>query len=399
LTRSPKIMRASLPPPSGFSDNPEYMQHWLRAKAEDDRRGQEEEKTRQETLKLERRKIEQAILADSLRAGVPPHMLPLLFAGMNGAGAANVSSTQDMIQEWAQASGSPRSHDQSTFPGPRITPLPPLARYPQTAATGPQSDLPVMHSTLHATFSQSIPPDTATSAAHIGSSQSATAGALRPAGRPARVVEEPAQGLTPPNFTSMRQSNASQPPPQRQRPAAIRTGPRSRRSSPSISFHHWVPPQAHMQAKGQNSSSRKRKSSYSHHPQVPTSSTRSSDMPAGTASSEDRKSLIEDTLKISPRSQHQRHQSNISCSYESREEDCPGPATPVEQLAAAPESRRDQIHHGDIKHEEDRTSPDREVQEQHLRQELASDNESLSTPSLHTGRSIKSGGTSGLDRP
>jgi hypothetical protein len=30
---------------------------------------------------------------------------------------------------------------------------------------------------------------------------------------------------------------------------------------------------------------------------------------------------------------------------------------------------------------------------------LASDNESLSTPSLDTGMSTKSGGTSGLDRP
>lgn len=97
-----------LPPHPDLSQGPEQMQHWLHAKAEEERRLQEEEKTRQETLKLEQRKVEQAILTDALRADVPPHLVPTIFAGMNGDGRscqASAAAHQCMAQMHQIGSG------------------------------------------------------------------------------------------------------------------------------------------------------------------------------------------------------------------------------------------------------------------------------------------------------
>ena len=82
--------------PSQWTGQDESMRSWLHAKSEEDRRKQEEEKTRQESLRLEQRKIEQNILQESLRGGIPPPMVPMVFASMGGS---NMSS---MSVEWAQ---------------------------------------------------------------------------------------------------------------------------------------------------------------------------------------------------------------------------------------------------------------------------------------------------------
>ncbi|KAL9094649.1 MAG: hypothetical protein Q9163_006543, partial [Psora crenata] len=74
----------------------ESMRSWLHAKSQEDRRKQEEEKTRQEGLRLEQRKIEQSMLQESLRGGIPPPMVPMVFASMGGANVSNMSV------EWAQ---------------------------------------------------------------------------------------------------------------------------------------------------------------------------------------------------------------------------------------------------------------------------------------------------------
>lgn len=392
LTRLPKSMPAPMPPAPGYSEGPEQMQHWLQAKTEDDRRSQEEEKTRQEALKLEQRKVEQAILADSLRAGVPPHMLPLLFTGLC-AGNAISNSTQDMIQQSAVQTSraeSPRSRFQPAFQGPGIsTTFPPLAQPP----AGSQRDLPAVNPTLHATAAQNVPPRTENSAANLPPSHSATAGILKPVGHLARPVEVPGQAPTPPNFPSITHATASQ---QQQQNAAIRNDSMPRRSSPSISFHHWVPPQAHMQADGQISSSRKRKSSYPHHHQAPPPSIHSSDTPARAAPSDIKRSVGE-ISGTSPRSQHHRHLNEMSGLYESRERDYPGQTALVEQTAAGLVHRNEQERQRGIKHEEDRRSPDREAQDQPS-QTLTSDKENLSMPSLGTGVSTRPGGTGNHDR-
>lgn len=100
--RQPSVMGASLgalpAPPSQWQgqDHPDSMRNWLTAKAEEDRRKQEEEKTRQETMRLDQRKIEQTMLRESLQGGIPPVMVPLIFAGMGG-GALPAQTL-----EWAQ---------------------------------------------------------------------------------------------------------------------------------------------------------------------------------------------------------------------------------------------------------------------------------------------------------
>ncbi|KAL9634346.1 MAG: hypothetical protein Q9164_004146 [Protoblastenia rupestris] len=82
--------------PSQWAGQDESMRSWLHAKSEEDRRKQEEEKTRQEGLRLEQRKIEQNMLSESLRGGIPPPMVPMVFASMGGANVSNMSV------EWAQ---------------------------------------------------------------------------------------------------------------------------------------------------------------------------------------------------------------------------------------------------------------------------------------------------------
>ncbi|ORY64031.1 uncharacterized protein BCR38DRAFT_485172 [Pseudomassariella vexata] len=62
----------------------ESMRNWLIAKTEEERRRQEEEKTRQEGYRLEQRKLEHDMLRTSLDRGIPPPMVPVVFAGMSG---------------------------------------------------------------------------------------------------------------------------------------------------------------------------------------------------------------------------------------------------------------------------------------------------------------------------
>ncbi|KAJ5493221.1 hypothetical protein N7539_001967 [Penicillium diatomitis] len=67
----------------------EALRHYLRAWQwaiawEESRRGQELEKSRQEAMKLERRKIEHGILVDALCAGMSPDLCPALMDSMNG---------------------------------------------------------------------------------------------------------------------------------------------------------------------------------------------------------------------------------------------------------------------------------------------------------------------------
>jgi hypothetical protein len=87
----------SLPPaPPQWQGGEDGMRNWLAAKAEEERRRQEEERTRQESLKLEQRKIEQSMLRESMQGGVPPHLVPIIFAGIGGGNLANISA------EWIQ---------------------------------------------------------------------------------------------------------------------------------------------------------------------------------------------------------------------------------------------------------------------------------------------------------
>ena len=94
-----------LPAPPYRQQGEEPMRSWLHAKAEEEKRRQEEEKrkqeeerTRQEELRLDQRKVEQEILRQSLSGGVPPALIPILFAGIGGGGAP----VSQAALEWAQ---------------------------------------------------------------------------------------------------------------------------------------------------------------------------------------------------------------------------------------------------------------------------------------------------------
>ena len=89
----------SLPaaPPGGWQGQDESMRSWLQAHSEENRRKQEEEKTRQEDLRLQQRKVEQNMLTESIRSSIPPPMIPLIFAGIGGGG-----NVQNLGVDWAQ---------------------------------------------------------------------------------------------------------------------------------------------------------------------------------------------------------------------------------------------------------------------------------------------------------
>jgi len=92
---APLLGQLPAPPPQ-WTGQDESMRNWLQAKAEEDRRKQEEERTKQENLRLDQRKVEQSMLRESLQGGVPPPMVPLIFAGMGGG------NLPGHTLEWAQ---------------------------------------------------------------------------------------------------------------------------------------------------------------------------------------------------------------------------------------------------------------------------------------------------------
>ncbi|CAN8103697.1 unnamed protein product [Discula destructiva] len=106
-----------LPPPPGWQTSEEAMRAWLHAKAEEDKRRQEEERTNQERFRLEQRKTEYEILRASLQGGIPPPAVPMIFAGMGGA------TLPPAALEWAQVFTTQQSqhqhqHQHQLLPGP-----------------------------------------------------------------------------------------------------------------------------------------------------------------------------------------------------------------------------------------------------------------------------------------
>ena len=133
-------------PPAQWQGADESMRNWLQAKAEEDRRKQEEERTRQETLRLEQFKIGQTMLRESLQGGVPPYMVPMVFAGMGGGNLptaslewaqhymAQISLQQQQQQQQIQQQQQQHQHQQPSLP-PQATPD---LRRDSRMITGPQ---------------------------------------------------------------------------------------------------------------------------------------------------------------------------------------------------------------------------------------------------------------------
>jgi hypothetical protein len=105
--------------PTAPSWHEESMKAWLVAKAEEDKRRQEEERTRQESYRLEQRRVEHEILRTSLQGGIPPPLVPVVFAGMGGG------ILPPAALEWAQQymmSQSQQPHPPALMPPGPVSP-------------------------------------------------------------------------------------------------------------------------------------------------------------------------------------------------------------------------------------------------------------------------------------
>ncbi|KAJ5467628.1 hypothetical protein N7475_005380 [Penicillium sp. IBT 31633x] len=117
-----------LVPPFGYNRK-EEMKIWLNTKAEEDRLKQEEERSYQANVVLEQRRIEQEVINDCLRAGVPPNLVPLVFQGIYTTGA-NLRLAAELQRHWsspANARPVPAMPKQPSYPVPAHSesPLPP----------------------------------------------------------------------------------------------------------------------------------------------------------------------------------------------------------------------------------------------------------------------------------
>lgn len=223
------------PPTQWHSHHDDLTHDWYLAKAEEQKRIQEEEKTRQESLRLEQRRIEQSMLRDSLQAGIPPSMIPMIYAGVGGANLANVSI--DQLHQYvtqlqaAQQHIQQQQHHPSSPEGRRDSRL--LAQPPVTYPV--QQPLPPVLPSQHVEQSQQAGPHPMTFSAYQPTARSAPTSAPRSATRaqlPRLTTNE--MYINPP---SQQGSGSAHPLQQSQ---IVQHDPPT--SSPSIYFHHWVPP-------------------------------------------------------------------------------------------------------------------------------------------------------------
>lgn len=213
-------------PPSQWQGAEDSMRNWLAAKAEEDKRKQEEERTRQEGLRLEQRKIESTMLRDSMAGGVPPHMVPIIFAGIGGASLGTASV--DWLQQYAAQVQASQQH---AIAAPPHQVSPDVRRDSRGGLISQGAYVPAPQP----------PPPTSVLQGQPASSYaySPTVGNLSP-GQRARQLQ--AQGPTSaprsalPRLTTNEMHIAQAP--------TLQSGSQQEAttSSPSIYFHHWVPP-------------------------------------------------------------------------------------------------------------------------------------------------------------
>lgn len=208
------------PPPQHWSSNSdESMRHWLQTRAEEEKTRQEEEKTRQEGLRLEQRKIEMDMLQSSLSGGIPPPMIPLVFAGMaNGA------------LEWAQQFMA----SQSQYPQ-----LP-----PSTRQRSPEAQREVLSQNPVQYHTSNAPAQVSSSYASYGASPTRARGQTV-----AGVMSRPGAGsnissagsTTPQSGPGLQPSTSTLGPFQPHQPGSGQSLTQHDSNS-SIYFHHWQPP-------------------------------------------------------------------------------------------------------------------------------------------------------------
>ncbi|KAF2029902.1 hypothetical protein EK21DRAFT_89325 [Setomelanomma holmii] len=242
----------SLPPaPSQWQGAEDGMKNWLAAKAEEERRRQEEEKTRQESLRLEQRKIEQSMLRESIQGGVPPHLVPIIFAGIGGGSLASISA--EWIQQYAatvQAAHQQAQVQAQTSPDMRRDAR--LIGQPSSAGYGGQQQAP--QTVLPPTSvlpGQPLPGQAQQGTTAYGGMMSPRARAAQSTGVLGAPTSAP-QGMPQsqlPRLTT-NEMNIQQPPSASSGSQQLQSqATQQEQSSPSIYFHHWVPPSSSTQEK------------------------------------------------------------------------------------------------------------------------------------------------------
>ncbi|KAK8130189.1 hypothetical protein PG999_002569 [Apiospora kogelbergensis] len=209
----------------------ESMRSWLVAKTEEERRRQEEEKTRQETLRLEQRRLEHDMLRTSLDRGIPPPMIPVVFAGMSGGALPQAAL------EWAQQYMVPQ-HAQPPQILPAQGPISPEHRrdsqshqYAPYAGSGAVPSTPGSGPGPQGGFVPYQGPGSPTRArAHTISMAGGPAGRSLGGSLPRLSTGEAMSGSSGVPSHATHALAQQQPAPQQET------------QSPSIYFHHWQPP-------------------------------------------------------------------------------------------------------------------------------------------------------------
>ncbi|PYH45527.1 uncharacterized protein BP01DRAFT_271532, partial [Aspergillus saccharolyticus JOP 1030-1] len=242
-------MNQTLPPPPGqWQSSDDSMRHWLQAKAEEDRRKQEEEKTHQESLRLEQRRLEQSMLRDALQAGIPPHLIPLIFAGISPGGLP--PSILEMVQQH-MAQSTPARGTAPTMPVPS-NPPPQIQRRPSHVRRDSRT-LPLHPYASASVPAQAVPPPSILlsqplhpvgAGPHIPPAPPVTNAVVDtrlPSAVPRMPPSEPQLQPPPPiNLSHVQYAPGSSIPVTQS--VVGKSDSVSRPSPPSLYFHHWVPP-------------------------------------------------------------------------------------------------------------------------------------------------------------
>mgnify|MGYP001563086695 CR=1 FL=1 len=139
-------------PPQQWHGAEDSMRTWLQAKAEENKRCQEEERTAQDSLRLEQRRIEHDIIRTSLSGGIPPHLIPLVFAGMGGGSLPSAGL------EWAQRYVAQEQQQlQQQLPPPQQQLAHPLAAAQLSPTMRMRKDRQISHPYGHSTHPAPAP--------------------------------------------------------------------------------------------------------------------------------------------------------------------------------------------------------------------------------------------------
>lgn len=194
---------------------------------------QEEERTRQQQLRLEQRKVEHDMLREAIRGGIPPHLVPNLFASLGGAGRIPDISP---VQHYQATMPTVAQQDMSQPGYPGRSP-PDLRRETRAIPQSHQPYYPAPGSAIGPTQQFPHQPPPAFNASTVYPSPATHS----PRGHRSATVSGGTTTKHPINSSLPRlTTNEAQVQHPTSGPTAYGTDRAS--PSPSISFHHWQPP-------------------------------------------------------------------------------------------------------------------------------------------------------------